>query len=184
MQSQLESALTPEKLLKRWRQMIGKAPGPDAWKAFGCKYCAPGMSRINGVRLQWSYSPRMMEGVWPLSLTACVWRIGASVLVHALAPWTTTWADDAIMGGIPRWGVLDARSKLLAATAHDDGIFVSEDLAQLFYTIDINQASQVLAHLGAPTCFVTLISNFCFTSPRIFLDRGICSASGTLPPED
>jgi hypothetical protein len=80
------------------------------------------------------------------------------------------------MGGIPGSGVLDAHCKLLAATTPADGIFLSEDLAKFFDTIDITQACAVLTHLGAPTSFVTLIQNFYFNSPRIFLDRGTCSA--------
>ena len=129
--------------------------------------------------------PKDDGGVRPLSLTACVWRIGASLLVHALAPWTTAWADDTIMGGIPGRGVLDAHCKLLAATTPADGIFLSEDLAIFFDTIDITQACAVLTHLGAPTSFVTLIQNFYFNSPRIFLDTGaLVVPNGTLPPED
>ena len=191
-QSQLEGALTPEQLWKRCRKMIGKAAGPDSWKAdqlihlpWQWWHCLaePWLKvlRTGNVPDRWREAavvllPKDDGGIRPLSLTACVWRIGASVLVQALQSWTTTWADDTIMGGLPGRGVLDAHCQLLEATSHDDGIFVSEDLAKFFDTVDITQACAVLTHLGAPSSFVTLINNFYFTSPRIFLDRGNCSA--------
>ena len=83
------------------------------------------------------------------------------------------------MCGIPGSGVLDAHCKLLAATTPADGIFLSEDLAKFFDTIDITQACAVLTHLGAPTSFVTLIQNFYF-----FLTGALVVPNGTLPPED
>lgn len=80
----LSTFLWWQRLADLWLQVLRTGNVPDRWREAAVVLL-----------------PKDDGGVRPLSLTACVWRIGASVLVHALAPWTTTWADDTIMGGIP-----------------------------------------------------------------------------------
>ena len=182
--------LSAEKLFQRCKAMAGKASGPEDWDAakllhlpmlwwhaLAQLWCT--VLQTGTIPQRWKEAtvvllPKPDGGTRPLCLTSTLWRIGAACLAKGLTSWCSRWRNYSVMGGVPGCGVLDAHLLLQQAANCQDVIFVSEDLAKFFDSIDVSQVCAVLHHLGAPPCFSQLVSAFYSQNSRLFVDRSFC----------
>ena len=166
--------LSADKLFQRCKEMAGKASGPDDWDAAKLLHLPSTwwqalaqlwsiVFQTGNIPQRWKEAtvvllPKPDGGTRPLCLTSSLWRIGASCLAKGLTSWCSQWRTYSVMGGVPGCGVLDAHLLLQQAANCQEVIFVSED----------SQVCAVLHHLGAPRCFIQLVSAFYTQNSRLF----------------
>ena len=116
----------------------------------------------------------------PISLAQIAWRIGSKWLVWALRDWTDTWLDDSVLGGVPASSPSDMHTFVEWANT-PDSIYVSQDLAKCFDSINYDALKHVMIKLKMPSAALNLILNFYCAQRRFLTYRGASTGTWLWP---
>lgn len=193
-----EVGVTAHQLRRAARAAVGKAPGADGWTSADllrmpeCWWEAAAALWMRALRegalpCRWTEAKVVLidkpeGGARPLCITAIMWRLGMSCIVHQL---NFDWAPPALLGGLPQRGALHALARLHWAVAEarhggEGMVAVSQDISKAFDSVCINQALAVAAHVGMPSAVIGVLAAFYGSLKRIFVHRGGCSTGWRL----
>ena len=157
-------------------KMLGKAPGPDSWKAehlvrlpdlwwqgLADLWCA--VLQSGRVPSAWKHATIVLldkseaGDTRPIGLSNLAWRLGVRHLVRALKPWLETWLAHTTLGGVFGSSVADAHA-FINGDNDEDAIFISQDLSKCFDSIDYGLLGHLLQHLKMPRECANVIQFF------------------------
>ena len=111
-----DTLVTTDALISAAKRMRHRAAGPDAWttdQLLRLPVCWWELLRrlwsvvLSSGRLPqaWHHAratllPKPCGGSRPLTITSVGWRVGASAIARALAPWSDAWAPPSLVGGL------------------------------------------------------------------------------------
>ena len=171
----VDMRLTTDMLRRSARRMIRKAKGPDGWSTADWQ-ALPDLwwdaltelwnvvIRSGSIPIAWSDArvaliPKGLDDTRPLSLNSVAWRCGANAIMKLLKPWSLTWLDSAVLGGVTGSSALDAHIRIHQAVIHKSCV-IAQDLSKFFDSIDWRLLDANLQWVHAPEWFRRLIQTF------------------------
>ena len=119
--------------------------------------CASGALPTVWLHVRIALIPKPDAGTRPIAIAVAAYRVCASATVTALRPWSASWADPALYGGLPGRSAADLHDRLFGDNIHvARAAFASHffgakaDARRCFDQLDFEVTFRVFAHLGCP----------------------------------
>jgi ribonuclease HI len=116
-------------------------------------------------------------GQRPLSIAACVWRAGGSVLLAQMKDWIRAWAPPELAGGLPERDLVDVIERIREDLQQSDFLLGTKvDIAKCFDSTSFDQAIAIFKALGAQAPVCEVLRRFYLLHVRFVEIDGACAA--------
>jgi hypothetical protein len=183
-----------EALKRTMRRGARKAAGPDGWSP-GKLSLLPiqfyeqlemlWQSVLDGGELPLAWAAVRVAmipkaegaGQRPLSIAACVWRAGGSVLLAQMKDWIRAWAPPELAGGLPERDLVDVIERIREDLQQSDFLLGTKvDIAKCFDSTSFDQAIAIFKALGAQAPVCEVLRRFYLLHVRFVEIDGACAA--------